>query len=137
MAIDLNDPKSIIEVRAPQWATDPRIDDLIVLADLQTGSCFGDKYSYAVALRVMHGIAVEDQNGGSGDGTDSGSGQAGSVTSLKEGELAEGRGTSAGIGSGFTSADADLETTSFGRELIALMNGCFSGPINRFSGTCP
>jgi hypothetical protein len=138
MAIDLNDPVSIITVKAPQWASDTRIADLVELAELQTSSCFGDKYALAVALRVLHGLALEKMNGGLDDGTDSGNGQAGAVKSLKEGDLAEGRDTSSGLGSGGGSiAEAGLADTSYGRELISLSNAFFAGPINRFSGPCP
>jgi len=135
MAIDLNDPLSIIQVRAPQWGSDSRVSDLITLAELQTGDCFGDKYALAVALRVMHGLAIEKQNGGSVG--DSGNGQAGAVTSLKEGDIAEGRSTSSGASSKLSTAEIGLEDTSYGRELISLSNACFSGPINRFSTPCP
>ena len=136
MAVDINDPVSIIGVRAPQWSADSRIDDLVSLAKLQTSDCYGDKYDYAVALRVLHTLATEKQNGGNDDGTDSGNGQAGAVNSLKEGDLSEGRDTSIGDNN-LSVGDADLATTSYGRELLSLMNGCFSGPINRFSGPCP
>ena len=136
MAINLNDPISIILVRAPQWGSDVRVPDLITLAELQTSDCFGDKYALAVALRVMHGLAIEKQNGGS-DG-DSGNGQAGAVTSLKEGDIAEGRGNSSGGASSKLSvAEIGLEDTSYGRELISLSNACFAGPISRFSTPCP
>lgn len=134
MAIDINNPVSIIAVKAPQWATDPRISDLVTLAELQTSQCFGEKYAYAVALRVLHGLAVEKQNGGS-EG-DSGNGQAGAVTSLKEGDISEGRGTTSGATSNLSGAEVGLEDTSYGRELISMSQACFSGAITKFS-KCP
>lgn len=128
MAIDLNDPKSIIEVKAPQYSGNIRLDDLIELAKLETSPCFGSKYAYAIALRVLHGLASEELNGGDGSAS-SGTGESGATTSQKEGDLEIKRSLSA-VGSG---AYAGLETTSYGTELVRLIRTTFSTPRNRFS----
>lgn len=137
MAIDVNDPISIIGVRAPQWSSDVRIPDLVELAKLQTSDCFGAKYAYAVALRVLHTLASEKLNGGNDDGTDTGSGTAGSIKTLKEGDLSESRGNGSDSSAGSGNAGDDLTTTMYGKELLSMTDACFSGPINRFSSPCP
>lgn len=135
MAIDLSNPIEIINIRAPQWSSDIRIPDLVELAKLQTSDCYGDKYAYAVALRVLHTLASEKLNGGNSDGTDTGSGIAGAITGLKEGDLSESRGnTNSGI---IGNAGDELSTTVYGKELLSMASACFSGPINRFSSPCP
>ncbi len=71
MAIDLNDPKAIIILKAPQYSAEPRLDDFITLAEQQTSSCFGTDYALAVALRVLHQLALEGENGGTSTGSTS------------------------------------------------------------------
>lgn len=122
----------ITTVLAPQYAADPRIPDLIALAELETSTCYGDKYNYAVALRVCHELALDDLRGGSGDGTDSGSGEAGSITSEKEGDLARSYGK---VGSGSSSGSA-LSQTRWGLKLIGLQNGHFMLPRTSIVSEC-
>lgn len=131
MATDFTNPKEIIILRAPQYAVDPRLDDLILMAERQTSACFGDDYATAVALRVLNGLALEGENGGNG-GTDSGSGIAGVVKSLKEGDITETRGNMSG-NSQSGGQFANLGNTVYGNELIALIRANFGGTINRFS----
>lgn len=121
----------IIAVRAPQWAGDPRESDMIELAGFfAAASSFGDKHQYALALRVMHWYALEERAGGnpgSGGGTSGGSGQAGSVKSEKEGDLARSYGMSDKVSAG----NSDLSQTSYGIELMALIRACFFKPRTR------
>ena len=132
MAIDLNDPKAIITLKAPQYSAEPRLDDLILLAERQTSSCFGEDYALAVALRVLHQLALEGENGGAGNGSNSGSGIAGVIESAKEGDLSEKRGNM-NKGSSGDAQFGDLVNTTYGSELIGLIKSHFSGTINRFS----
>ena len=120
MGLSIN---KIIELRTPQFTTDPRLSDLITLAKEITGSEFGDCYNQAVALRVMHWLTLESINGG--DSTNSGSGSAGRITSEKEGKLALRRSKS-----NDTNYD-DLSSTQYGTELIALIKGCILSARNR------
>jgi len=106
----------IIALRAPQYASDPRIPDLIMLAKKQTGAEFEDQYENAVALRVMHWKAREEIRGGAANGSSSGSGEAGMVTSESEGQLSRSFGRT-----GSNLRYGDLATTAYGQELIDLM----------------
>jgi len=120
--------KTIIELRTPQYKDDPRLDGLITYATALTGAEFGECYNNAVALRVMHMMAKESIREGST--TDTGVGYAGRVLSKKEGKLA----ISFGQGGGNTNnKHGDLNTTTYGQELIALMDGCLFLPRNRLS----
>lgn len=123
--------KQIIEIRAPQYLTHPRLDGLITYADGMTGSEFNVNYNKAVALRVMHMLAKEDIRNGNAD--NSGIAYSGRVLSKKEGALA----ISFGQGGGnINNKHGDLNTTSFGQELISLMDGCLLNPRNRFFPSC-
>jgi hypothetical protein len=116
----------IISLRAPQYATDTRITDLITLAREQTGTEFGDQYELAVALRVMHWKAREEMRGGTATGTSSGTGEAGMVTSESEGQLSRSFGRT-----GTNQRYGDLATTVYGVELIDLMGSCLFLPRTR------
>ena len=129
MAIDT--ALQIITVRAPQYASDPRISDLISLSTLQTGDCFGTKKQLAIALRVMHWLAMEARNGGDGGSSTSGSGAAGMIKSEKEGDLARSYGSG-----GFSDTKSDLVSTAYGQELLSLMRQCFFKPRTRLMGLC-
>jgi hypothetical protein len=119
-------PLEYIQIRAPQYATDPRIDGLIGIADEYTGTEFGARYKNAVALRVMHWKAREEMRGGAVDGSTSGTGEAGTIRSESEGELS--RSYNEGAGS---NKYGDLATTVYGQELIELMNSCLMLPRTR------
>lgn len=116
--IDTNNPLAIIGVKGPQFSEDPRLPDLVSLAELETSSCFGKKYSLAVALRVLHGLALEARNFGATDGSNSGSAISGSVSSLSEGGLSLGYSSPSG-----EKSNSGLEQTTFGQELLSLRRG--------------
>jgi len=123
---------SIVAVLSPQYATDPRLDDLIILAKLNTSIvCFGDttetKYKYAVALRVCHGLALEARDGGATDGSDSGGGASGALKSEKEGQLSKSYEQTTSEDNGF----GDLNATTYGQKLIELIKGNCVLPMNR------
>lgn len=71
--------KEIIELRAPELAIDPSIDDLILEAENETGQVFGDLRPKAVALLVLHWLALKVRSA-SGVTT-------GTVQSEREGDL--------------------------------------------------
>ncbi len=99
---------AILDVIAPELASDSKKADHISLAVLRTSSTkFGDKYNYAVALRAAHTLTIANRE--SGEGT-------GSVKSRKEGDLSISYGTIKGI-------DGYLDQTSYGVELSGLIRG--------------
>ncbi len=114
--------KNIILLRRPQTPDNARLDDYILLAELQTAeSAFGDKYHVAVALRVLHWLTMEEIHGGDLDGSgSSGTGVAGSIRAEREGDLQRQYGGSLVIAQRYP----DLSATQYGSELIELMKGC-------------
>lgn len=117
MAIDT--AEQIIGIRAPQYSSDTRMADLIALSTLLTGNAFGDKKQYAIALRVMHWLAVEVRNCGDGGSSTSGSGTGGMLKGEKEGGLSR----SYSLG-GFEKEKSDLSSTEYGQELLVLIRQC-------------
>jgi hypothetical protein len=120
-------PLQIIQLRAPQWAADPRLSsspNLIDLAAQQTGTIFAgtpDQTPLAIALRVLHWFASEAQKGGTpGTGSSSGMGISGRVSSETEGQLSK----SFGDPGKSAARWANLSSTSYGCELIELIRSC-------------
>ena len=111
----------IVNLRAPQWATDPRVNDLIVYArEMTSQEAFGMNTERAIALRVLHMLAIEAQrNGNPGTGTSSGQGEAGQLTQESEGQLSK----SFSSGSNAAKRYGALSTTVYGQELIELIRG--------------
>jgi hypothetical protein len=101
-----------------------RLLDLIALSELQTASAaFGTKYEYAISLRVLHWLTMEEIHGAEANVATSGSsGTAvgGSVLSEKEGDLARQYGSSLVVAQRFP----DLSSTQYGQELLGLMRAC-------------
>lgn len=123
----------IIQLRAPQWAVDPRINDMIALAAQGLSlTIFGNRYNEAIALRVMHIFSKEAFNGGNpGTGTTGGDGRvAGAIISEREGSISRSYANVGGSGS-FSLSKQDLLTTSFGMELASLIAACTFCPMNR------
>lgn len=126
-----------IQLRAPQWSGDPRIVSLIALAKQGiSGTVFGARYGEAVGLKVLHWLAKEAIAGGDpGTGSSSGSGVSGQVTSEKEGQLSRtfadsSSGSGGGVG-GVSAGMDELRTTSYGKELLQLIQCTVFNPINR------
>ncbi len=124
-------PLQIISLRAPQWAVDPRLSStpsLIDLATEQTGTIFAAQTALATALRVLHWFALEAQRGGTpGNGQNGGIGITGRLSSETEGALSK----SFGDGGAKASRWADLQSTSYGCELIQLIRSCGVLPRTR------
>jgi hypothetical protein len=127
-------PMQWITLRAPQWATDPRLSStpsLIDLATIEAIAFTGDDKDKAIALFVMHWFALESQNGGnpgSGGGTDSGYGHGGRVVSKSEGQLS----ISYSSGSGYYSSRyEDLAGTQYGLELLRMIKALAFKPRTR------
>jgi Protein of unknown function (DUF4054) len=98
--------QEIIQVRLPALFSDSRLDDFVALAVLNLSEpVFGVKYVYAVALLAMHMYSKDSAGSG-----------AGGVKSEKEGDLARSYGGSM--------TDKDYGTTSYGQELLQLINNC-------------
>lgn len=121
---------TIIQLRAPQWATDPRVSGLIEYAREMT-SCdvFGQDSERAIALRVLHIFASEAQrNGNPGTGTASGTGNAGQISSEAEGQLQK----SFSVNPQFAyQRYGNLSTTIYGQELIELIRANVFAPRTR------
>lgn len=126
-----------IQLRAPQWGTDPRLVSLIALAKQgMSTTIFKDRYGEAVGLKVLHWLAKEAMAGGDpGSGSSSGTGATGQITSEREGQLsrsfADTSSGSSGSSSGVSAGMEDFKTTSYGRELIQLIKTCCYNPMNR------
>lgn len=116
--------KGIIVLRRPQTPDDARLTDLIALAELQTSeSAFGAKYDYAVALRVLHWLTMEEMHGADADVTaagSSGTAVGGSILQEKEGDLSRQYGGSLVV----AQRNPDLSSTQYGNELLQLMKAC-------------
>lgn len=116
--------QQIIELKNPTLIGDPRVSDYISLAKLNLASrAFGAKYEYAVALLVLHQIAIESQSS-------SGANAIGPVSSKKEGQLAV---TFGGVSSNTPWTKQYLMSTAYGQELQFLYNSTIFTPRNRFS----
>lgn len=121
--MSISTAQQIIEARAPQYIGDARLSDFIALATLRVGAAFAEVKQYAIALRVLHMLAIADRGSVV-------TGAGGAVSREKEGQLERAYG-----GSSAASIDEgrypDLSQTSWGRELIALQNENILGPRNR------
>jgi hypothetical protein len=134
-----------IELRAIQYAGDARLPDYVDLATMLTGTCYGERRNYAIALRVLHYLTLETMRGAAAgtilSGTDSGSAVAGLVTSEKEGDLSRSyenptASDSGSNGSSKTERYGDLPKTEYGLELIELMNNSLVFARTRIMLTC-
>ena len=120
--------KDIIELKSPDLVGDPRIDDFITLAKFHVAeSVFMEKYQYALALVVLHQITLDNQGGGSS--TESGSGSTGGIKKEKEGDLEREFGN-VGL-DGSNQMKKYYNQTSFGQELLQLMDVCIFKARNR------
>jgi hypothetical protein len=94
-----------------------------------SSEAFGQDSERAIALRVLHIYATEEQQGGNpGTGTGSGSGHAGNISSETEGQLSRSFSTSQQFASQRYGA---LSTTSYGQELIELIRSNIMAPMTR------
>lgn len=115
-------PQQIITIRALAFASDSRLDDMVTMAGEQTGTVFGDQRNTAIALLVMHWLALEQI---------SSSGQSGMIISEKEGDLSRSYGFTSNVKIG----DADLGQTRWGIELLRMRKSNIFGPRDRTMDT--
>jgi len=97
------DAAALFDSIAPELASEASKTDWIDLADSQTGKVYGAQREYAVALLAAHTGTVAQREG-----------MSGAVNSRKEGQL------SVGFGRVNPMGDDNLETTSYGAELLRL-----------------
>lgn len=101
-------PLEIIEVICPEFLTTSGYGYYVELAEVNTSEgYFGEQYEAAVALRACHYWELNSKSRG----------QNGTVTYLMEGRLAKSFG---GIGV----IKRDLERTSWGRQLLDMIDTC-------------
>jgi len=100
----------IIQVKCPGLYADANLSMYIEMATQLSDSCFfGSNYQLAIALRACHDYTLDQRNAG----------QAGQISSIKEGDLAIAYATSKVEG------DEDLSQTNYGKKLMYLIK---SGP---------
>ena len=103
---------AILDIVAPQFATDPNKSDFITLATGRTNiNFYGDNANLAIALRAAHMMTLRDLGEAGGTG-------GGELASKREGDLA----LSFHKGSQ-SDSDGDLALTSYGRQLQGLTRG--------------
>jgi hypothetical protein len=113
---------TIFDLIAPQYKDNTDKSNWLLMASDELSSCFyGKKYNRAVALYAAHLMAVSLRPGGS-------SGDAGTVSSKKEGDLSISYSNVGDI------RDADLGQTSYGRQLMALKKKANVGGIGVTGG---
>jgi hypothetical protein len=119
------DAKAYITLRAPQFAANASLDDLIACAtDELSATAYGINTYKAVALLVCHWLALLTRDS-------SGSSPSGNLSSEKAGKLA--RSFSGGLFTGTVQASLDpyLASTSWGVELSNLQQGSIPMIFNR------
>ena len=119
----MSTPLQIITIRAPAFASEPNINDLIAQAELEVGQCQGDLRNKAVALIVMHWIALSkrDPTGNS----------SGTIKSEKEGDLARSYGSVS-----TKETDNYYGQTTWGLEYLRLLDSTMILPRNRMVDGC-
>ena len=104
---------SILSLIAPQFNDITNKNDYISLARLRVNACmFGDKTNLAIAYMTAHLIAVSTDPA-------RGKGEAGNITSKKEGDLS----VTYGNFNTNTNGNSDLNMTSYGQSFQGLLNG--------------
>jgi hypothetical protein len=120
--------KTNIQARSGFDILDPKIDQLIELSRtrlLPDSFDTNATYEYAVALLVMHWLALNKQSACFNN-----MGGVGGVKSISEGQLSISFGALSG--SNFNSMLSDLQQTSFGVELASLLETAIIPPATRF-----
>jgi len=104
--------KDIIELRSPEFFLNPNLDKYIELAQQRVNQYTFDKhYENAVALTVLHMMALTERSDGN-------AGASGSIKSQKEGQLSQ---SFSNIGGNSTFGSHDLSQTSWGMEFQDLI----------------
>ncbi|GAH17973.1 unnamed protein product [marine sediment metagenome] len=118
----MSTPLEIITIRAPAFALESNINDLITEAELEVSTTeynTSPLRNKAVALIVMHWIALNKR--------DSTGGTAGAIKSEKEGDLSR----SFGATGNNEDMDPYYGQTTWGLEFLRLQVQCFIKPTNR------
>ena len=106
---------SILSLIAPQFNDIANKNDYINLARLRVNAClFGDKTNMAIAYMAAHLIAVSNDPARE-------KGEAGNITSKKEGDL------SVTFGNFNTDGNSDLNLTSYGQSFQGMIDGTIPG----------
>ena len=97
-------PEEVLRIICPQVMTVSGLSTYIDIAKSMTSSgVFGDKYNYAVALRVAHMYTLNKRNGAGGI-----------ITHKQEGRVSQSFG-------GVDKMTSDLQSTSYGQQLLQLI----------------
>lgn len=115
-----------IATRAPSYSADPRVPAMILQSEAETGTAFGELRNAAIALLVLHWLAMDDRAGGGGGSTSNSVG--GTIKREREGSLER----EYMVDFSLTKAFPDLSQTRWGMELIELRKKCILTPYNRF-----
>jgi hypothetical protein len=115
-----------IDTRAPGYSADTRVSPMILQAEDETGTAFGILRNAAIALLVLHWLAMDDRAGGSGGSLSNSVG--GTIKREREGSLER----EYMIDFSLTKQFPDLSQTRWGMELIELRKKCILTPYNRF-----
>jgi hypothetical protein len=111
---------SYITMRNAEAAANPAVSQYITEAESQiSDTAFGINRYKAVALLVLHQLALEKRNTDSG-----GSAPSGQVSSEKAGDLARSYSGGFFLGTSQSSIDPYLAQTSYGVELFHLQSSC-------------
>lgn len=113
----------------PQYSSAANKDNYIIVSEERTGKCYGKDRNFAVALRALHWIALDDiSEGNVDDGTSSGEGDNINVTRIKEGRVEKEYGQLSR-----STSDAYLSQTKYGLQLLELSSASILSVMNRFS----
>lgn len=118
----MSTPLEIITIRAPTFALESNINDLIAEAELEVSESeynTANLRNKAIALIVMHWVALNKR--------DSTGGTAGVIKSEKEGDLSR----SFSVNNS-DDIDSYYSQTTWGLEFLRLQQQCFFKPRNRF-----
>ena len=107
-------PEQIVVARAPEYEGAANLKNLLSLAEAQTGTDWGAMRNTAVALLVLHWLAVAQKGGAPG-----------AVISESEGQLSRSYAAPASSG--------PMGSTSWGMELQQLRRQSFVGFGNRMT----
>lgn len=111
-------PSQYLDLVAPEFSSNANKSTYLEMAQGRTSSCFyGSNYSQAVALMAAHMMALALSRPAGGD--------AGQVTSKREGDLSISFGAVSGV-------SADLAQTKYGVQLAGLRRA--SGPALGVTG---
>lgn len=98
---------TMLAMIAPQFDSEAKRAEFLAAAELQTSRCFyGSNADLAVAYRAAHMIEMKNRI----------TGEAGNVTSKKEGDLSQ------SFSSVNSKGDPNLNQTHFGKQLQGLQN---------------